>query len=141
MAFIVESLAGDRRLQLGGEEFVRPMSFGGRWGRLRIGLRCMVNAATTITNGGFVVGVCSGSTNTFVSSTTTDYIGMVIGSTGGYSNWGYTAGPPSYVGATTVAGGLTKVNTVQTVTNGIGSNQFNLSAQVTNPQPGDRGHY
>jgi hypothetical protein len=75
MSFIVETITGDRRIQLASEEFVRPMSIGTNWAKLRIGLRCAVwYAGGNFSNVVFSAGVCQGQ-NGFVSTNTVDYIG------------------------------------------------------------------
>lgn len=69
MAFIKETFVGENALYLGSEEFIRPMSFGGQWRKIRIGLLYTIAipqglAAHTYfnsTGGGIIcVGVCQG---------------------------------------------------------------------------------
>lgn len=94
MAAIVDSLLdGNRRLQIGNEEFVRGLSFGSNWTKVRIGIRFTVND----TGGGnisspanFFVGLCEGTTNTFFSNNTTGFIGC-NNSTGLNNAWSYNA--------------------------------------------------
>lgn len=97
------------RLQMGHEEFVRPMPMGTNWQTLRIGIRFCVNDTTRQALGsltsqaqGFALalGVCQGSTSYF-ADTTTDWIGGgYVGNTGGagYFNGqgNFTVGTPNY---------------------------------------------
>lgn len=70
MAFIVDQFIGDRAIQLGNEELIRPMSFGTNWARLRVGITCAYSGGqTTLAAGnsqgglfGPLLGVCTGST-------------------------------------------------------------------------------
>lgn len=49
MAFITETIAFDRRLQLGNEEFYRPVQMGGNWTKARIGIRFAINGWADMT--------------------------------------------------------------------------------------------
>lgn len=90
MAAIVETVVGDRRIQLGNEEFVRKMKFGAAWGKIRIGVRFAVNTTGgTFTNAIFQIGVCSGTTNTFNNGNTTGYWGCHYGQNYGTSGYTY----------------------------------------------------
>jgi hypothetical protein len=82
MANIVQFLS-DNRIQMGAEEIFRPMAWGTRWSKLRIGMRIGINAQTSFNNGLFAVGVSQGNLG-YGSSAPTDYFG-------GY--WGGTTGP------------------------------------------------
>lgn len=69
MAFIVEQFTGDRGIQIGVEDVMRPFAFGTDWQKIRIGCRCAINGYaglgnTTLYNtfsGGPRLGVCTGS--------------------------------------------------------------------------------
>ncbi len=97
MSHIVESISGDRRIQLAKEEFVRPMSFGTAWNKIRIGMRLGLSGnSAVVTSLPFYVGVCKGP-NTFLSDSTTDWFGAGLGQSGyGGLTWAFTAGTPSY---------------------------------------------
>lgn len=123
MALIVETLAGDRRVQLGNQEFVRQMLLSYVWTKIRIGMRIAVNGSASFGNGIISIGVCQGTANTLRSSNTTDYIGVQISQADG--TWAYTAGPPAYftapgssclalkrTGNTTTTGSNGNVNTM-----------------------------
>ena len=77
MAAIVETVVGDRTIQLGNEEFVRKMKIGMAWGKVRVGVRWALNGTGgNIANASFLIGLCSGTTNTFYSGNTTGYFGV-----------------------------------------------------------------
>ena len=78
MASIVENIIGDRALQLGSEEFVRKMAIGNNWNKLRLGMRVLVNGTGDIVGPRLQMGVCSGDTNTFASTTCTGYVGASL---------------------------------------------------------------
>lgn len=79
MAFIVETITGDRRLQLGNEDFVRPMLIGTNWKKIRIGLRWAFNdTGGDILTAGFVAGVCQGTQYSYSSPSCTDFIGVSL---------------------------------------------------------------
>ena len=69
MASIVENIIGDKALSLAGEEFVRKLSFGNNWNKIRIGVIWRINGAATMTACRFHLGLNNGDTNTFASST------------------------------------------------------------------------
>lgn len=98
MAQIVETIIGDRRIQLGNEEMIRQMSFGSKWSKLRIIVRFSINGTANITAPEFVVGVCCGLTNGYKSSNTDFVFGLCI--PGFHSsiqdNLNYNAGPPAW---------------------------------------------
>lgn len=67
MAFVTQTFLGDQTLQLGREEFVRPMAFGANWNKIRIGILYTIyqpagllggNPYVISNQGGFYVGVC-----------------------------------------------------------------------------------
>jgi hypothetical protein len=69
MASIVENILGDKALSLAGEEFVRKLSFGNNWNKIRIGVIWRINGAATMTACRFHLGLNNGDTNTLASST------------------------------------------------------------------------
>jgi hypothetical protein len=129
MASIAETIVGDRRLVLGNEEFVRQMSFGYRWTKLRIALRVSSNATGAVANVGFVIGVCQGTSNTYFNANTTDFVGVSLGTGGpGTTTLGYAVGPPAYVNFSN--GGLCYVKRTgsSTTSSGAYSNPVNITA-------------
>lgn len=127
MAAIVETLVGDKRLQLGVEEFVRPFAFGNNWNYIRVGVRMAVGGSATITNAQLQIGVCSGTTATFNNANTTDYIGAHLGNGFGAATFTYNAGPPAYYNISNQFILVRRVGNTNTTT-GIGSNNYFLSA-------------
>lgn len=136
MANIVDSVIGDRAVQLGSEEFVRQMSFGGNWSKIRIGMLLMLNGNSSIATARLGAGVCVGTTNTFSSSSCTGWVGgtndQSLGSlTYDAVNFRYGFGG----GAATLYSVLTKVGNVITTTAG-GTNQGWIAAPAGNkPMP------
>jgi hypothetical protein len=117
MAAIVETIVGDKTIQLGNEEFVRKMKIGTAWGKIRVGVRWAINGTGgNIANASFLIGLCSGTTNTFYNGNTTGYFGVQfansypstwINGTTNYST-GSTNGTAVYrVGASTTTSSLT----------------------------------
>lgn len=96
MASIVETISGDRRLQLGNEEFTRQMGWSSDWKRIRIGVRVAFNGNATITTPNFQIGVCTGTANGYKSNTA-DYMAWRFNSSG---SWSFTSGPPAYYSGT-----------------------------------------
>ena len=115
MASIVETISGDRALQLGNEEFVRKMAIGNNWNKLRLGMRVLVNGTGDIVGPRLQMGVCSGDTNTFASTTCTGYVGASLNprNTG---NMTYSAGVYQYGQAAAVSPALSVKKLVNTVT-------------------------
>lgn len=95
MGFIVEPISGDKRVQIGLDNFVRTMGIGTRWQKIRIGMRVMLrDIGTSYPQGiGIAVGVCQGTAFPYNSLNTTDYIGVT---TPNYLTdyWSRSAGPP-----------------------------------------------
>lgn len=108
MAWFFERFVYNKRIQLGHEEFVRPMSMGTDWNSIRIGVRfCLNDSSRAILNGTSPIGGCAlylgvrqGSTGpSFFSDSLTDWIGgghisSTIPPTHG--NFTFTAGSPNY---------------------------------------------
>lgn len=95
MAQIVQSFGGDNAIRLQNEEFVRQMWWGTNWVHIRISLlMAMPQGVGTIFSPTLFIGACQGTTNTYKSSTTTEWVGMRLGQ--GVANWTYNAGPPAY---------------------------------------------
>lgn len=86
-------------LTLGNEEFVRPLAIGNNWNVIRIVMQCAIRSTgVPVVNGSLVMGVCSGTTNTYASTSTTNFAGVIFGN-GGYDitrNYAYTSGASAY---------------------------------------------
>lgn len=74
MAFITQTYVGDNALQLGREEFVRPMGFGAQWRKIRIGLLFGVYVNPGVNTSYY----CYGGVNL--------YVGVCQGVNSGFSN-------------------------------------------------------
>ena len=102
----------DKGLTLSNEEFVRTLSVGSNWSRMRIGIhfgfRSPINFSAVS-----ALGLCSGKTNPFNAVSTTNFIGMNWGSLNSTTaNWGYYYGPPYNA----VSQGMTTFKRVGTTT-------------------------
>ena len=87
MAYIVQSLIGNQGVQLGSEEFLRPMSFGSNWRRIRILCRAQVNTANVMAHDtGLRLGICQGVAGG-VYTNTSNYIGGEINAEAGSYPW------------------------------------------------------
>ena len=118
MAWIYDRYTYDKRIQLGYEEIVRPLSMGTDWQSLRIGIRFAVNdsARVQITQLALLLGVCQGNSG-ITATTTTDWIGgglfgslLPSGTTGGTSST-FTAGSPNYFSGGNQVNALWKTGT------------------------------
>lgn len=97
MAYIAETVAGDKRIQLGSEDFVRKMTMGANWQKIRIGMRVAINdVGAAIPNAALVIGVCQGP-YPFISSSCIDFVGASLG-VYDTNTYGRYAGPPVYFG-------------------------------------------
>lgn len=128
MAHIVEPLANDRRLQLQGEEFVRPMAFGNNWGRLKIMIRLYIPGFDQFTGTTFALGLSNGTANTFTSPNTTDWLGLHWGGNWPNGTFNLNSGASGFYyspgnGTQTV---LRKVGGAVTVTNYGGGNSHTM---------------
>ena len=95
MAQLVQSFGGDTAIRLQNEEFVRKMTIGTDWTQLRLSLLLSTPQGTgTIFSPTLYMGLCQGTTDTYKSTTTTDWAGIRFGQ--GLSNWTFNAGPPTY---------------------------------------------
>ncbi len=78
MGYIVESIVGDRAIQLGNEDFARTMSMGTQWQKIRIGfLNSVWNTGGSITGRTVALGVCQGVDHTYGDPSCTDFIGVI----------------------------------------------------------------
>jgi hypothetical protein len=103
MPYISQSFVGDQALQLGNEEFVRTMSFGANWRKVRIGIYysiyCNVDALNNVAmaaNAALWLGLCQGSGGGFTNPVPTDAVAFNIN----YGNYvlQYHSTPPGYYG-------------------------------------------
>lgn len=87
------NLVGDQYLSLANEEYVRTLAIGTNWTKLRLGLLAAVTPDGTSNLNGvqLVWGLCSGKTNPFGASSTTNFLGMKYGITSGGDLWSYVA--------------------------------------------------
>jgi hypothetical protein len=76
MASIVQNIIGDQAVQIGNEEFVRKLSFGGSWNYCKVGLLMRVFGDTTVNNCRFQIGFNSGDQNTLMSNNCAGYVGV-----------------------------------------------------------------
>jgi hypothetical protein len=112
MAKIVD-ISGSRRLQLDNEEFARTFSFGQRWSRLKIGILFGVNGGATFSST-MLMGICSGTTNTFRSPTTDGWYGIAPVSYGAVPSWTWAAAPDGYSQAGTTKAIVTRIGSTVT---------------------------
>jgi len=92
MAHITETIAFDRRLQLGSESYVRKMKFGDSWSKIRIGIRCSFNGRNSPANNSLVIGVCRDDNGSPFGTRSSGFFGVK------YSNatsWTYNQGQPT----------------------------------------------
>jgi len=119
MAAIID-VSGDRRLQLGNEEFVRSFNFGARWQKINIGFHFGVNAIQGF-NARICIGVCDGPYGVnapFSPGVVFSCPGLFTSggatwaaTTNGFSNGGGTRQPITKTGSTTVGGSSVGVGT------------------------------
>jgi hypothetical protein len=77
--FITTTFAGgnDIALQLGNEEWVRKLAIGSSWTHVRIGvLYQLIGTGNTAGGTGLAIGMCSGTSNPFGSTSTTNFVGV-----------------------------------------------------------------
>jgi hypothetical protein len=76
MAFIVEQFVGDKGIQIGYEDIIRPFSFGTNWQKLRVGILCAMNGNSNMPDVTFPsIGICTGY-NARLSNSCTDALFM-----------------------------------------------------------------
>lgn len=136
MATIVETIVGDRRVQLSNEEIVRQMSFGSKWNKLRVVARISINGTSNTAACQFVIGVCAGLGPVMKSSNTTFMCGGCFPGTnsGGTSrSLTFNAGSPNYFQSSDSFGSSAITRTGSTNTNVItnGASSFLASTAGT----------
>jgi hypothetical protein len=120
MANIVETISGDRRLQLGFEEFTRQMGWAADWKKIRVGIRVAFNGSSNITTANFMMGVCNGTANGYKSNTA-DFIGYRFNSVGG---WSFVSGPPAYYTGTFNFASISRQGSTDTLNNSSSASGF-----------------
>jgi hypothetical protein len=137
MASIVETISGDRRIRLANEEWVRKMSFGGKWNKLRVTVRYGINGTSNITSPTLFIGVCAGLTNTFKSSNTDFCVGLTFpGSNGGaIANLNYNSGPPAWFVSASSLGYNMVSRAGNTTTRNFPTSQTTFHAATANNPP------
>jgi len=133
MAWIHDRYAYNNRLQLGYNEYLRPLAMGTEWQGIRIGIRYAVLDAgrTNIGNWGLVVGVCRGVTGG-VQSSASEWIGGGIfgaalptyGNAGGGAATNFTAATPNYWTTGNTPNVAYKSNTTATYAAATGASHF-----------------
>jgi len=124
MAIIIQRVfATDTKkgISLGNEEWVRGLTIGTNWSRLRIGILCAANPdGTNNINGcSYALGVCSGTSNPFGAASTANFIGG--GRSAGVLTYTAGAGNPYYTVTSTTT--LRRVGAI-TSTSGVGTLAF-----------------
>jgi hypothetical protein len=113
------NLVEDKYLTLANEEYVRTLAIGNHWSRLRLGLLVALTPDGTNDLQGtqFVWGLCAGRTNPFGAESTTNFLGMKVGSSTAGEVLAYNAnsGNPYFWAG---RGALKKVGATRTVFNG-----------------------
>lgn len=84
----------DKRAVLANSQIARTLTIGNSWTKIRVGIRYsyLDPGANLTSTPRFVIGVCSGTSNIYGDSTTTNFIGAISDR----STWTYTAGTPPY---------------------------------------------
>lgn len=71
MAFIVEQFVGDKGIQIGYEEVIRPFSFGTNWQKIRVGVLCALNGYSNMPAFTYPhIGICTGNNGRWSNSCT-----------------------------------------------------------------------
>ncbi len=126
----VFNLVSDKYLSLANEEFVRTLSIGSSWTKLRLGMLMALTPDEPNNLSGVLatLGMCSGKTNPFGAATTTNFLGTLFGSSAAGNTLTYVAntGNPYYwsgraavkrVGATVTLGTANAVESHRFATN------------------------
>ncbi len=118
------NLIEDKYLTLANEEYLRPLSIGNNWSKLRLGLMLALspNGTSSLTGCSLVVGVCSAATpfNTtggYAAASTGNFIGVDIVTDGGGAGPGtlsYNAGAGNPYYSTLYSGARRRVGTTDT---------------------------
>jgi hypothetical protein len=89
MAAIVN--VSDKRFQLGREDWVRTMSIGTNWTKIRVGVTWAINGVAAFPNGFFLIGLCQGGIP-YSSPNCIDFVGRTA-NTMSVANNSYTSTP------------------------------------------------
>jgi hypothetical protein len=157
MAQIVETVLLDRRISLGNEEYLRQLTCGSNWGKIRIGVRFAINGRANIPAGAgnagplgltcfLQLGLGADSTSYFSADRPTQYCGLRFGGSSdnnpavtfnavqlnnSYYTWPNTEASPvskDSTGVVTMGARLTTGGTVCAAANGNSSNEHELIA-------------
>lgn len=132
MAFIVDlySTRTDKGFQIGNEEFLRPLSIGSNWQKIRIGLRLGFTGPAGNLAGSFIAyGVCAGNSG-WKSPSTVEWVGAGFGATLNNTTYTYVVATPGYYTAGGISNpGITRINGVNTVRTGSSQTGY-VSANV-----------
>jgi hypothetical protein len=133
MAFIVEQFVGDRGIQLGAEDVIRPFSFGTNWSKLRLGVRWAANGYAKIPDGVLPgIGVCTGN-NAMYSGVCTDAVLLPCWTVGAASTYIGTAPSNFYTQAGSNAPLIQQRTGSTTVTGSGGFSSTTGSSISANP--------
>lgn len=127
MAHIVNNFLSKKEVVLGREDFIRPLSFGNNWSKIRVAVRYSIfRTWGDISKPQFGLGVCSGPSSGY-NSITSDWLGGVFGGTptginGDWSNYG--SNPNVYSGPGSIGNPCRKL--------GVIYNNANSTASTTN---------
>jgi len=132
MAFIVEQFVGDRGIQLGAEDIIRPFSIGTNWSKIRLGVRWAANGYAKIPDGVLPgIGVCTGN-NAMYSGVCTDALLLPYWNVGTVTT--YVGTPPNnYYTATILVQTLIQQRTGSTTVDGSGGAQVTNASISANP--------
>ena len=84
-------------MTLANEEYVRALSIGSTWTKLRLGLMCAItpDGTNNLLNMNCTMGVCSGAANPFGAASTTNWVGAWLnGAPAGNMTYTANAGSP-----------------------------------------------
>lgn len=124
----------DRYLELDNAEWVRELTIGNSWTKIRLAiLASIVPSGTGDIVPKFVLGMCSGSSNPFGAATTTNFVGA-----GFVHNltltYGAGSGNPSFVSANST-GFISRVNTTVNYGGGLSGNFFTTTGTLARRTP------
>ncbi len=119
------NLIEDKYLTLGNEEYLRPLSIGNNWSKLRLGLMLALppNGTSNLTGCSLVVGVCSAAspfntTGGYAAASTRNFVGVDVATDGSggaaLGTLSYNAGSGNPYYSTTYSGARRRVGTTDT---------------------------
>ena len=119
MAHVVNDYLSSNALVMGREDFVRPMSFGNNWNKLRVAVRyAFFPTNADVIYPRFAIGVSNGTDKPYGVPDTTDFMGLVYGGSAGgnglYQSWTYNSTSYSWNNCSQIADQTRKVGSVYT---------------------------